>query len=130
MNFQRKEVIKNYILDERLTPEERGERFEVAWDIWNYFDDILRELALNNFIQPLKRKLEEVLPSSFEVSKFYVRNITKTKEIIGIYITKPEWRLGPEDRGVVAVAFERWNNGSTVGLVKNGQFLLGEIEET
>jgi len=28
MNAQKKEVIKSYILDERLSPEERLERFE------------------------------------------------------------------------------------------------------
>ncbi|WP_456341506.1 hypothetical protein, partial [Thermovibrio sp.] len=33
-------------------------------------------------------------------------------------------------RGIVAVAFERWNrNWSTVGLVKNDRFSVGQVEE-
>jgi hypothetical protein len=138
MNTQKKETIKNYILDEKLAPEERLERFEVAWDIWDYFDDVLEELALNNFIQPLKKKLEEVLPSSFKVSKFnfgnsYIYKKRKKRWIkaksIGIYITKSEWQLDSEDRGVVVVAFERFEGrGTKVCLIKNELFSV-EVEK-
>ena len=34
MELQKKEIIKNYLLDEKIPVEERKERFEIAWDVW------------------------------------------------------------------------------------------------
>jgi len=46
-----------------------------------------------------------------------------------IYITKPEWKENKRDRGIVAIAFERFERRNTkIGLVKNKDFSV-EVEK-
>jgi len=118
VDHQKKEIIKNYLLDEEVSLEERKRRFEIAWDIRHYFGKILEEFALEKVLLPLKEKLEKEgsLPPSFEVSYF---------DFGSIYITKPSWKEKPEDRGIISIALERWFlDSTTVGLVKNRDFSL------
>ena len=70
MELQEKEIIKNYLLDEKIPVEERKERFKIAWDIYTYFDEIRKEIALSRVFLPLKKKVESVTPSSFVISNF------------------------------------------------------------
>ena len=70
MGLQKKEIIKNYLLDDRLSVDEKKERFEIAWDIYTYFDEIRKEIALSRVFLPLKKKVESVTPSSFVISNF------------------------------------------------------------
>ncbi len=118
MNLDKKEIIKNYILDKEVSPKERKERFQIAWDIHAYFDEIRKEITLNKVFRPLKKKIENenILPPSFEISYF---------DFGSIYITKSEWKEHQKDRGIISIAIERWfREGATVGLVKNKDFSL------
>ncbi|RTZ59554.1 MAG: hypothetical protein DSZ31_03730 [Gammaproteobacteria bacterium] len=104
------EIIKNFLLDENISPEIRRERFEIAWDIKENFDKIKAKLSLEKVIKPLKEKFEQYL-NTYTVSRF---------DYGSIYITKPHWKESKNDRGIVAIAIERWfKDTSTVGLVKN-----------
>ncbi len=104
------EVIKNFLLDESVSLEIRKERFEIAWDIKENFDKIKAKFSLERVIKPLKEKLEQYL-DTYTVSRF---------DYGSIYIIKPHWKESKNDRGIVAIAIERWfRDNSTVGLVKN-----------
>jgi hypothetical protein len=116
MELQEKEIIKNYLLDEKIPVEERKERFKIAWDIYTYFDEIRKEIALSRVFLPLKKKVESIMPSSFVVSNF---------DFGSIYITKQSWKEHQKDKGIVAVAIERWFEDATrVGIVKSRNFTL------
>jgi hypothetical protein len=49
MTKEKKELIKNYLLDEKISEEERKERFEIAWDIWENFQSILHDQSFQVF---------------------------------------------------------------------------------
>ncbi len=109
------EVIKNFLLDESVSPEIRRERFEIAWDIKENFDKVLKKLAYENFITPLIEKLKPVL-GDFTITQTYSS---------AIYIAKPHWKTSANDRVIVSIAMERWNNPqTTIGLVKNNNTKL------
>ncbi len=59
--MEKKELIKSYLLEEGVSEEERKRRFEIAWDIWQNFDDILFELKqdfLETFVRKVKKSKE------------------------------------------------------------------------
>ena len=58
MRKEKKELIKNYLLDEKISEEERKERFEIAWDIEENFERIKFELR-QKLIKELKQKIEQ-----------------------------------------------------------------------
>jgi len=60
MMKEKKELIKNYLLDEKISEEERKERFEIAWDIWENFDSIRIEKQREIFLKLQKVLLEEL----------------------------------------------------------------------
>ena len=108
--MDKKEIIKKYLLE----GDDRKIKLRIAWDIRKYFDEILDETALNQVIFPLKEKVNDILPSNFIISYF---------DFGSFYITKDNWRENPRDRGIIAIALERWHRNNTdAGLVKNRAF--------
>jgi DNA-binding transcriptional regulator GbsR (MarR family) len=112
--MDKKEIIKNYLLESRNVEI----KFEIAWDIKENLDKILAEICLEKVILPLKENVKEFLSKEnfrdFIVSYF---------DFGSFYITKRNWRENSKDRGIVAVAIERWNRDrGTIGLVKNHPF--------
>jgi len=104
------EIIKNFILDESVSLEIRKERFEIAWDIKEHFSKVLEKLSYEKFINPLIEKLKPIL-GDFIITQIYSS---------AIYIAKPHWKASANDRGIVSIAMERWNNPQTaIGLIKN-----------
>jgi len=47
MRKEKKELIKNYLLDEKISEEERKERFEIAWNIWEKLPEIAKEEVIS-----------------------------------------------------------------------------------
>jgi len=114
------EIIKNFLLDENISPEIRRERFEIAWDIKENFDKVLEKLAYKNFINPLIEKLKPIL-GDFIITQTYSS---------AIYIAKPHWKQNIKDRGIIAIGLERWNNNRTeIGLIKNTDKETSPFEE-
>jgi len=103
------EIIKKFLLDESISLEIRKERFEIAWDIKEYFDKVLEELAYRKFINPLIERLKPIL-GDFIITKIYSS---------AIYIAKPHWKISANDRGIVSIVMERDKFQTTIGLVKN-----------
>ena len=59
MELQKKEIIKNYLLDESLPVDERMERFKIAWDVWENFENIkedMRRKLANEIVRQLNSK--------------------------------------------------------------------------
>ncbi len=96
--------------------EDIKENFEIAWDVWENFPKIKSDL-LSKFIRELKDKVEKELSikeHGFIVSYFDSRSL---------YISKPEWREKNGDRGIYAIAVEKWDRDNfTIGIVRNNPF--------
>jgi len=104
--------------------EEVKENFEIAWDIWENFQKIKGNLLLKFF---------EGLKDKFEGLKDKVEKELPIKELVfklkpGLYISKRDWQENPQDRGIYAIAVERWEKvkewgkggkGLVVAIVKN-----------
>jgi len=55
------EIIKNFLLDESISPEIRRERFDIAWDIRNHLDEIkkfLRQKIFEEVVEKLRNSEE------------------------------------------------------------------------
>ncbi len=51
------EIIKNFLLDESVSPEIRRERFDIAWDIRNHLDEVkkfLRQKVFEKVVEKLR----------------------------------------------------------------------------
>lgn len=108
--MEKLEILENFLLEEEVSSEVKKERFEIAWDIWENFGEILKKLAYKKFINPLIERLKPIL-GNFIVTQVYDS---------AIYIAKPHWKISEKDRGIIAIAMERWGNPQTTfGLVKN-----------
>jgi len=96
--------------------EEVRQNFEIAWDIRENFQKI-KEFLQSKLFKDLKDRVEKELPikeHGFIISYFNWGSI---------YITKPEWRENERDRGIYAVAIEKWDRSYfTIGIVKNNSF--------
>ena len=69
MELQKKEIIKNYLLDENLPIEERKERFEIAWDVWENVEEIKKEMRREILIA-----LVDKIKNSQEFSGYEVKD--------------------------------------------------------
>ena len=55
------EILKNFLLDESISPEIRRERFDIAWDIRNHLDEIkhfLRQKVFEMVVEKLSNSEE------------------------------------------------------------------------
>ncbi len=83
--MEKKELIKNYLLEKGVSEEERKRRCEIAWDIWENLSDILFELE-QDFINALYKKiLNSDEFSRYEISdpdELINRKPTKKRKIL------------------------------------------------
>jgi len=100
MSLQKKEIIKNYLLDEKLSVDEKLERLEIAWDIWEYLEEIKSDLK-----QIVLEKLDRKIKDEFPRPKYRMVNQGFFKGGIGfdkeLRIFKPEWIL-EGDKGILS----------------------------
>jgi len=90
MGLQKTEIIKNYLLDERLPVEERKERFEIAWDIWENAEEIKKEMRREVLIA-----LVDKIKSSREFSEYEVKDygLLEGRKFGTLCIYKNTWLL-------------------------------------
>jgi len=67
MKLQKKEIIKNYLLDEKVPLEERKERFQIAWDVWENLEEIKKEMRKKVLTTLVNRIKESQEFSEYEV---------------------------------------------------------------
>ena len=119
MRKEKKEVIKNYLLDEKISEEERKERFEIAWDIGENFKDIKFELK-QKFIKELKQKIEQ--SEEFKNYKVVNRGLIEGDRYGKLIVFRKTWSLTPEGNiGILNYAFEAGISGISdicIGIVK------------
>jgi len=118
---EKKELIKNYLLDEKISEEERKERFEIAWDIWENFDSIRIEKQREIFLKLQKVLLEELQSTPYEITSI---------DWGAIYIAKKEWKETLPDRGIYSLAIEKCHNPQPMlGIVRNKVFTVPTEEK-
>ena len=119
MMKEKKEIIKNYILDKKISEEERKERFEIAWDIWENFlllcEDIKKEFVQKH-IQP---EIEKLFGESF-----FIRDLIFRDKIcyLNVVLVKRNWlinnnpfyviKLNHDECGNYELGLERWINNN------------------
>jgi len=108
MELQKKEIIKNYLLDENLPLEERKERFRIAWDVWESFErikeDIRKALAI--------KIVEEFYSNEFFRSDYEINNFgfeTQGKAGCPIIVFKHTWRKN-HDEPLLFYSLEFWRS--------------------
>jgi len=113
-----KEIIKEYILGEN--DNEKKERFEIAWDIWENFEGIKFDLR-QEFIKELKQNIEQ----SEEFKDYMVVNhgLIEGKRWGDLIVFKKSWLLSSESKkvGILNYAFEADTTGIfniCIGIVK------------
>lgn len=111
--MDKKKIIEEYLFEG--TPEEKKQKFEIAWDIRENFDEIKKEIAINNVFKPLEKKIKEnILEKPFIITRL---------DWNGIYVAKPNWKQHENDRGIYAICVEKWDKEwPTIGIVRNAPF--------
>jgi len=115
MTQEKKEMIKGYLLDENISEEERKERFEIAWDIWENFLLICEDIKKEFFQEHVRPKIEELFGDSFFIKDFIVKDKVC---YLNVVLTKREWsinnnpfyaiKLYHRERGNYELGLERW----------------------
>ena len=122
--MDRKKIIEEYLFEG--SPEERIEKFEIAWDVWENFDSMRREQSKTEVFEPLASRIEkELLDEPFKITYL---------DWGSVYAAKREWKQDEKDRGIYAICVEKWNRSwPTIGIVRNKPFTtdaekqIGEI---
>ena len=111
--MDRKKIIEEYLFEG--THEDRKEKFEIAWDVWENFDSIRSGQSKTKVFEPLANRIEkDLLEEPFKITHF---------DWGSVYVAKPEWRQDENDRGIYAICVEKWNRGwPTIGIVRNKPF--------
>ena len=112
--IDRKKIIEEYLFEG--TPEEKKEKFEIAWDVRENFDEIKSELSINNVFKPLANRIREnILEEPFIVTQL---------NWCSLYVAKPDWKQNENDRGIYAICVEKWNKEwPTIGIARNKPFV-------
>ncbi len=123
MRDSKKELIKKFLLEG--SREEKKEKFEIAWDIWETFKDIRKDISKELIFKSLNRKIEELIEEPYRITHI---------DWGSIYVAKPEWKQTEEDRGIYALCVEKWDREQPyIGIVRNKEFTtsierkIGEI---
>jgi hypothetical protein len=95
------EVIKNFLLDESVSPEIRRERFEIAWDIRNSLDEI-KKLLRRKVFESVVGKLRNI--DSFKDYKKIDKGFLKGEKHKGFIIYKESWVV--HDEPIIGYAIE------------------------
>ncbi len=85
------EIIKNFLLDESVSPEIRRERFNIAWDIRNHLDEVkksLRQKVFEKVVEKLRNS--EVFKDYEKVDKGFLEGKTNGT----LWIFKKSWMKG------------------------------------
>jgi len=108
-------LIGNYLLDEKISEEERKERFEIAWDIWKSFKEI--KLSLK---QRMLKALMNKISSSNEFRGYEVRDGGIEGEQCGslIILFKKDWLSSGSKIGVLNYVFDASTHKNVVGIMK------------
>ncbi|WP_032496246.1 hypothetical protein [Hydrogenivirga sp. 128-5-R1-1] len=111
--MDRKKIIEEYLFEG--TPEEKKEKFEIAWDVRESFDSIRSGQSKTKVFEPLASRIEkDLLEEPFKITYL---------DWGSVYVAKREWRQDEKDRGIYAICVEKWNRGwPTIGIVRNKPF--------
>ncbi len=102
--LDKKELIKNYLLEEGLKDEERKIRFEIAWDIRENLETINFEIK-----QELMKELLEKLKNSEEFKGYEIIDcgLIEGEKCKPLTIFKSTWKVD-EEKGILHYALESW----------------------
>ena len=126
MREEKKELIKNYLLDEKISEEERKERFEIAWDIWENFPLICEEIKKEFFQKYVQPQIEKLFGTSYFIDGF---NFKDKVCYLNTALVKKNWliddkpfyaiKLNHDEWGNYDLGLERWiNNNITQDILK------------
>ena len=104
MRKEKKELIKNYLLDEKISEEERKERFEIAWDIWEKLPEIAKEEVILLFDE-----IKNCIQNEEEIKNEWIALNTLRKSFYkwsGIYLFKKSWTLDSEKEWILSITLE------------------------
>ena len=115
MTQEKKEMIKGYLLDENISEEERKERFEIAWDICENFEEIklsLKQEMLKAFVNKISNSEE------FRGYEVHDKGLREGKKYGLLIIFKKDWVLSSNSKiGILNYAFEAEQEGIHKNLV-------------
>lgn len=97
-------MVVKYITDEKINAEERKERFEVAWDIWEHFEEAQQQLKVKLF-----RDIEVKIYKEFGDEYFINNRIISCNKHNPMKIFKKKW-ADNENIGVFNYAIEADHN--------------------
>jgi hypothetical protein len=89
MELQKKEIIKNYLLDEKIPVEERKERFKIAWDLWENFESIKEDIRRELAVKMVEQLNSDEFLRDYEIKDFGFE--TKGKAGCPIIVFKHAW---------------------------------------
>jgi len=91
MELQKKEIIKHYLLDERVPLEERKERFQVAWDVWENLESIKEDMRRKLAVKVLEQiNSDKFFNENYEIKDFGFG--TEGKAGCPVAVFKPAWK--------------------------------------
>ena len=97
------EILKNFLLDESISPEIRRERFDIAWDIRNHLDEI-KKLLRHKVFESVVEKLRNI--DSFKDYKKIDKGFLKGKKRGSFILYKDEWTISGNPILSYAMEFE------------------------
>ena len=113
------EIIKNFLLDESVSPEIRRERFDIAWDIKNYLDEI-KKLLRRKVFESVVKKLRNI--DSFKDYKKIDKGFLKGKRWGSFLLYKNEWTISGNPIVSYAMGFEKQDFlNIALGIVKQNE---------
>jgi len=95
------EIIKNFLLDENISPEIRRERFEIAWDIRNSLDEI-KKLLRRKVFESVVEKLRNI--DSFRDYKKIDKGFLRGEKWGNFILYKENWVM--YDEPIISYAIE------------------------
>jgi len=99
------------------------DNFEIAWDIWENFEKNQKSL-LSKLFGDLESKIKKELLTDDD------RFIVSHRDWGSLYISRPEWIEKKGDRGIYAIAVEKWDRDNfTIGIVRNRVFKTSKENE-
>jgi len=95
------EIIKNFLLDENISPEIRRERFEIAWDIRNSLDEV-KKLLRRKVFETVVEKLRNI--ENFKDYKKIDKGFLKGEKWGSFILYKENWVMYNEP--IISYAIE------------------------
>ena len=111
MKFDKSDIVRDFLLSDEISPEERTTRFEIAWEIREILDDIKLELRRAVFETVLKKFFSE---EEFKNYLLNEENFTKGASWGSLWFLKPHW----ENFFHMGITYYKNFNGVYLGLWK------------